>query len=113
MIILLVPDNSVRLVDGRSSNEGRIEVYYNNEWGTVCDDFWDVNDAKVVCRQLGFPVEGARAYTNAHFGEGTGNILLDDVQCTGSESALSECPHSGWGIAFCEHSEDAGVVCGK
>ena len=110
-MILTFPDNSIRLVDGRSSNEGRVEVYYNNEWGTVCDKSWYANDAEVVCRQLGFPVQGA--YRNAYFGEGSENVLLHYVACFGSESALSECPHGGWGTGNCEHREDAGVVCGK
>ena len=88
-------------------------MYNNNEWGTVCDDSWEANDAKVLCRQLGFPVEGARAYGNAHFGEGTGNILLVDAACIGYESYLSQCPHVGWGVVDCGHQEDAGVVCGK
>ena len=101
------------MVDGSTSNEGRVEVYFNNEWGTVCDDSWDDNDAEVVCRQLGLPTESARAYPRAHFGEGTGNILLDDVHCTGAENSLGECEHSGWGIENCGHYEDAGVVCGK
>ena len=88
-------------------------MYFNNEWGRVCGDLWDDNDAKVVCRQLGLAAENATAYVNDHLGKGTGNILLDDVQCTGSESALSECRHSGWGRGDCGYNRDAGVVCCK
>lgn len=92
-------------------HKGRVEIYYNGAWGTVCDDGWDLADANVVCRQLGF--EGALKATKlAAFGEGTGNIWMSHVQCTGNESALRECKHRGvGGHFFCGHYEDAGVVC--
>ena len=105
----------VRLVDGRHPDEGRVEVYFNGAWGTVCAaDWWDDADARVVCRQLGYPNDvSAIAYSSAYFGEGSGDILLDDVQCTGSEVALSLCTHDGWSNHnWCYHSEDAGVACG-
>ena len=101
----------VRLVGGSSYNEGRVEVNYNGEWGTVCDDGWDDTDAGVVCRQLGFGSSGA-AITSAGFGQGSGSILLDAVACIGSESTLASCDHLGIGVTrSCSHSEDAGVRC--
>ena len=56
----LVPcqDGDIRLRGGRNSTEGRVEICFNNQWGTVCDNFWDVKDATVVCTQLGLPSEG-------------------------------------------------------
>ena len=91
-------------------NTGRVEVYYNNTWGTVCDDDWDLNDAAVVCRQLGFPGVFSSPCCAA-FGQGTGPIWLDDMRCTGSETSLSSCSHRGWGRHNCDHIENAGVYC--
>ena len=101
----------VRLVGGSSYNEGRVEVNYNGQWGTVCDDGWDNTDAGVVCRHLGFGSSGT-AIGSAGFGQGSGSIWLDSVTCTGSESTLASCGHLGVGVTrSCNHSEDAGVRC--
>ena len=103
----------MRLVGGSLHNEGRVEVNYNGEWGTVCDDGWDNTDAGVVCRQLGFGSSG-RAIGLAGFGQGSGPIWLNSVTCTGNESTLASCGHLGVGVTRkCSHSEDASVICGS
>uniref|UniRef100_A0A3B4FIA4 Soluble scavenger receptor cysteine-rich domain-containing protein SSC5D n=1 Tax=Pundamilia nyererei TaxID=303518 RepID=A0A3B4FIA4_9CICH len=100
---------SVRL-SGSTLCSGRVEIFYNNTWGTVCDDNWDINDAEVVCRELGCGTAQSDA-VSARFAEGSGSIWLDDVSCSGSERSLTECQHRGFGTHDCTHSQDAGVVC--
>ena len=89
-----------------------MEIFHDDEWGTVCDDYWDSIDARVVCNQLGF-FGDAYAVSAFQFGAGDSSmsIWLDNVHCTGTETYLSECPHNGWGVHNCGHFEDAGVVC--
>jgi hypothetical protein len=99
----------VRLVGG-SHNAGRVEVYYQRKWWIVCDDYWDINDARVVCKQLGFP-DAEIALENSYFGSGIGQILLDDVKCRGDEPSLFLCKHSGVENHNCARSEIAGVRC--
>jgi len=101
----------IRLAGGNSHTEGRVEVNYNGEWGTVCDDGWDDTDAGVVCRQLGFGSSGT-ATGSASFGQGSGPIILDSVTCSGNESTLASCGHLGVNVTrSCSHSEDAGIMC--
>ena len=90
--------------------EGRVEIFYDGEWGTVCEDFWDLKDAIVVCRQLGYTT-AVRRSISAEFGEGTGQIWLDNVHCSGTENLLSDCNARSWGSNDCYHTRDAGVVC--
>ena len=87
-----------------------MEVYWDGLWGTVCDDFWDLADAQVVCRELGFR-DARQATRFATHGQGSGVIWLDNVQCFGNETRLQDCQSNGFGVHNCRHFEDAGVVC--
>uniref|UniRef100_A0A8K9X8Y9 Lysyl oxidase homolog n=1 Tax=Oncorhynchus mykiss TaxID=8022 RepID=A0A8K9X8Y9_ONCMY len=94
----------------RKHNEGRIEIFYKGEWGTICDDDFSLSNANVLCRQLGFV--SATGWTHsAKYGKGLGKIWLDNVQCNGGEKSIELCKSRGWGNSDCTHDEDAGVVC--
>ncbi|KAM4726831.1 scavenger receptor cysteine-rich domain-containing group B protein isoform 1-T4 [Anableps anableps] len=103
-------EGALRLVDGQHQCEGRVEMYLNSGWGTVCDDAWNLSDAQVVCRLVGCG-EAIRAWGEAHFGPGTGTILLNNLKCSGTEASLQQCSHIAWNVHNCDHSEDAGVTC--
>ena len=102
---------SVKRIRLSAGHYGRVEVYHPSYgWGTVCDDGWDINDGHVVCRQLRYSRASA-VYQSAYYGEGSGPILLDDLECAGTEALLWDCPHGGWNEDNCGHSEDASVRC--
>ncbi|XP_069056621.1 deleted in malignant brain tumors 1 protein-like isoform X2 [Pleurodeles waltl] len=111
-IKLLTHGMGLTLVNGPGRCAGRVEIFHENSWGTVCDDHWRLTNAQVVCRELGCGV-ALSAPGRAFFGEGTGPIWLDEVNCMGSESSLMHCPASSLGKHNCHHGEDAGVICSE
>ena len=100
----------IRLVDGGGPCAGRVEILDQGSWGTICDDGWDLEDARVVCRQLGCG-EALNATVSSYFGAGSGPIWLDEVNCRGEESQVWRCLSWGWRQHNCIHEEDAGVIC--
>ena len=111
IIIIFTSVVAVRLVNSYNLlYEGRVEVYYNGTWGTICDDGWDLNDAEVVCKELGFG-QAIAIRKEEFYGQGSGPIWLDDLKCVGTESSIINCSHSGWGTNDCNYSSNAGVSC--
>ncbi|EDO37716.1 predicted protein [Nematostella vectensis] len=101
--------HKMRLAGGYNRFEGRVEIFMNNRWGTVCGDTWEMDEATVVCRQQG--VGFAKEAVTDWFGRGTGYFWLDDLKCNGTEDSLDECPRKPWGETNCQAKNMAGVVC--
>ncbi|XP_077103504.1 lysyl oxidase homolog 3A isoform X3 [Siphateles boraxobius] len=108
--VKLNPMSQVRLKGGAKAGEGRVEVLKGSEWGTVCDDRWNLQSASVVCRDLGFGT-AKEALTGARMGQGMGPIYMNEVQCHGDEKSLWDCPHKSITAEDCKHMEDASVIC--
>lgn len=100
-------EGDIRLIGGSSSSEGTVLVFHDNKWGSICDHNWDIRDAHVVCRQLGYP----RALQYVHgsrFGRGRRRVWLTDVYCRGSEPNISACWNPGWGTFYRRHRNSCG-----
>lgn len=103
----------MRLQGGDTQYEGRVEIYLNQTWGTICDDSWGIEEANVICRMMNF-TKGALSTQCCGFYNSYGvpeKIWLDDVHCVGDEQSIAACRHRGWGRHNCRHREDVGVVC--
>ena len=106
LIFLVAP---VRLSNGDNGRSGRVEMYINGQWGTVCDDGWDAGSSAVVCRQLGLGSAGIlRRYNTVPT---IFPIILDEVRCDGNEANILACPHLRLNKHNCNHGEDVGVIC--
>lgn len=118
MIIPLLPVETgnalqdVRLAGGPSNSSGRVEVLFNKEWRTVCKYGWNLSESNVVCRQLGYQA-AVVTYRSGFFGEGSKPVLLNELQCNGNESTLSECDQENISGLGCNHLQDVGLLCGS
>ena len=110
VICVFVMVSGIRLVGGFGPHEGRVEVYQNDTWGTVCTDDWNMQDATVICHQLGY-INATAVLGSTRFGAGSGPTLFTELACIGNESIITECHHLLTGVHNCSHSEDVGVVC--
>ncbi|XP_071605732.1 putative DMBT1-like protein [Heliangelus exortis] len=105
-------ETKLRLVSGEDQCSGRVEVFHDGKWGTVCDDNFATESGNVVCKQLGCG-EVVSVLDEAYFGPGTDDILLSNVQCKGTESQLWDCENDGWSKHECVHDEDVSVICSE
>ncbi|XP_071504911.1 neurotrypsin-like [Diadema antillarum] len=101
-------EHDVRLVDGPSPQAGRVEIFHENSWGTICDNTWSSTEAEVVCQQLGYD---AVAVPLEYFEPGDGAIHVSNLSCSGQESTLASCLNVNFGSTGCDHTEDVGVRC--
>jgi hypothetical protein len=112
--IRLQTDEGTPSFDSEGQVQGRLEVFHDGQWGTVCDDSFGEPDAQVACRQLGnelgYTLTSWSVVSNSNTDDGSGTVWLDNLGCSGSESSLVDCSHAGWG-ATDGHSEDVGVSC--
>ena len=87
-------------------------MYHNGEWGTVCDEGWNLTHAQVVCRELGYYSNITAAISGAFYGQGFDKkIRLVDINCAGTESTIVDCLHEDSLVHHCDHRRDAGVKC--
>ncbi|XP_040576272.1 lysyl oxidase homolog 2B [Lepeophtheirus salmonis] len=105
-----VKEGDLRLVDGRDKYEGNLQIFHDGRWGSVCDDEWDMSDAIVACKQLGFG-KPKRYYHSSQFGYTKRLIHMDNLYCYGTEKRLQDCRFNGWGDHDCERTESAGLKC--
>ncbi|XP_043542583.1 deleted in malignant brain tumors 1 protein-like [Chiloscyllium plagiosum] len=111
VVILCSEHIQLKLSDGGSPCAGRVEIYYNGTWGSVCDDSWDMIDAEVVCKQLGCGHVMDMSLPSS-YEPGSGPVWLKDVKCSGNESFLWECPSAQLGHQDdCSHKEDVRIMC--
>ncbi|KAL9953601.1 hypothetical protein ACROYT_G041044 [Oculina patagonica] len=104
-------EGDIRLVDGGAPSQGRVEIYINDSWSTVCDHWFGYNEGRVVCKQLGLP-ELSDVHYGAPFGQGNGSILKEQYNCQENDTSLLNCSKTGYISNYCSHGDDVGISCG-
>ena len=119
------------MIGDGENKKGRLEVWRGGEWGTVCDDGFEDDDARVVCKTLGLAggekfsswsgygvgaIDSNSVASERELGvAGSGRIWLESIDCKGTESSLFYCPRvantTNWGKHDCQHQEDVFVTC--
>ena len=101
----------VRLAGGYTEYVGRVEVYYNSKWYRFCDTTWDLNEAQVVCHELGYGAAITAGHT-PFYGQDRGDgVFLNDLKCFGTESTIRNCLHKGFNVRYCYTRRVTGVAC--
>ncbi|KAL9984310.1 hypothetical protein ACROYT_G006586 [Oculina patagonica] len=109
-LVLFYSDTHVRLTGHNKSFAGRVEIFAHGVWGRVLSRHWDKTEAAVVCRQLGFPgVITALRFSS--FGEGSGPVVMSNVECTGTEKTLQQCQYRDWPKSDIYRDREVGVIC--
>lgn len=110
---IFLAEVKVRLRGSNLLHEGRVEVYYRGQWGTICNH-WSLKEATVACRMLNYSA-AVKAIGNAYYLYGRANhsspIWMKDVRCRGYEKSIASCRHDGWNVHNCRHYDDVGVEC--
>ena len=106
-IVSITAPLPVRLRGSPHASAGRLEVWKNNMWGSVCNEHFTIEAANVVCRQLGF--DQADYTPGGYFGQSTGPIHMSNVMCSGNEAAITDCTFST--THSCNHTRDIGIFC--
>ena len=105
-------DGSIRLVGGPNAHEGHAEIYLLGHWVAACFQYWDLVDATMVCRQLGYPaaltIQNNAAQT--FFGGENKYLWLQDLRCNGNESSIIQCSHGMTSLYSCPYNRDS-VIC--
>lgn len=102
---------NVKLTGGSNHCVGRVEFFDKGQWGTVCGESWDMNDATVVCRQLNCGRAHKITTTSSEYGPSPGSNTVDQIGCNGLESTLSQCTMTPYRDKTCNVTAVAGVVC--